>query len=163
MMSGPLASAANQIDQIMAIMQQAFDPAWGEAWNRRQVTDALVMPNTHALLVDTEGGLLDPRSPGEAPAAGFLLARYAPGEAELLLIGVAPQWRGRGLGARLIALLRDHAAAHGAERIFLEMRQNNPAVALYHKAGFKPIGRRRNYYLLADGSRMDAITYALEI
>ncbi|MEO0057507.1 MAG: hypothetical protein RIT17_960, partial [Pseudomonadota bacterium] len=32
------------IDRIMAVMEAAFDPAYGEAWNRRQVADALSMP-----------------------------------------------------------------------------------------------------------------------
>lgn len=162
-MSAPLASANDQIDHIMAVMGCAFDPAWGEAWNRRQVSDALAMPNTFAFVVDPMGGPLEFPAPANAVAAGFLLTRYAPGEAELLLIGVRPEMRGRGIGKQLIAELRQHAQLHGVERIFLEMRENNPAVALYRRVGFEPIGRRRAYYLLADGSRMDAITYGMTI
>ncbi|KUO56628.1 MAG: ribosomal-protein-alanine acetyltransferase [Sphingomonadales bacterium BRH_c3] len=162
-MSGPVASAGSQLDHVMAIMEAAFDPAWGEAWNRRQVSDALTMPNTHAFVVNDAGELLDFAASPQTNATGFLLTRYAPGEAELLLIGVRPEMRGRGLGERLIAVLRDHARSHGAERIFLEMRENNPAAELYRKVGFEPIGRRRAYYLLADGTRMDAITYALSL
>ena len=44
-------SKAKQVDQIMAIMEAAFDPQWGEAWNRRQVEDALLLPNTFAILL----------------------------------------------------------------------------------------------------------------
>ena len=43
------------IDQIMAVMEASFDPARGEAWNRRQLTDALTLPNTFALLVSETG------------------------------------------------------------------------------------------------------------
>ena len=49
--------SATTIDRIMAVMEAAFDPAYGEAWNRRQVTDALAMPNTHALAVDADGAV----------------------------------------------------------------------------------------------------------
>jgi len=81
----------------------------------------------------------------------------------LLLIAVRPELRGKGLGQRLIALLSAEARSRGATRIFLEMRENNPAASLYTKVGFEPIGRRKSYYLLANGSRMDAITYGLTI
>lgn len=162
-MSGPITSVGSRLDYIMAVMEVAFDPRWGEAWNRRQVSDALITPNTFAFVVDPVGAMIDfPTQPGTI-AAGFVLTRYAPGEAELLLIGVRPEMRGNGLGTRLIDSLSHHAKARGAERIFLEMRENNPAVTLYRKVGFEPIGRRRAYYLLADGSRMDAITYGLSI
>lgn len=162
-MSAPLASANNQLDHVMAVMEAAFDPAWREAWNRRQVDDALAMPNTFAFVIDPAARLMQFPAPPNGIAAGFLLARYAPGEAELLLIGVRPEMRGHGLGERLIAELRAHAGMHDVQRIFLEMRENNPAAGLYRKVGFEPIGRRRAYYLLADGSRMDAITYGLSI
>ena len=33
----------DDIDRLMAIMQAAFDPAYGEAWTRRQVEDALLL------------------------------------------------------------------------------------------------------------------------
>ena len=36
-------------------MEAAFDPAYGEAWTRRQVGDALVLPNTHYLLCGPDG------------------------------------------------------------------------------------------------------------
>ncbi|WP_427969572.1 GNAT family N-acetyltransferase [Altererythrobacter sp.] len=148
------------IDQIMMVMEAAFDPAWGEAWNRRQVTDALTMPNTFALLVDENGNIVRPMG---SPAVGFVMTRNAPGEEELLLIAVMPEHRRKGIGRRLIEHLSTAARGRGARHIFLEMRSNNPAEALYRLVGFEPIGRRRDYYLLADGQRMDAITFGLSI
>lgn len=150
----------DQVDQIMAVMVAAFDPMWGEAWNRRQVSDSLALPNTSAILVDQAGKLLDPV---DGMAAGFLMARHAPGESELLLIAVLPEYRGRGLGAQLIHALRLQVQEMGSESIFLEMRQNNPAIHLYNKAGFVQIGERPAYYRMADGSTLDALTFALSI
>ena len=66
---------------------------------------------------------------------------------------------GRQLDADLLADERQR----GAERLFLEMRENNPARTLYEAQGFVPIGRRKNYYSLGDGARMDAITFGLEL
>lgn len=161
-----MTSTANEIDRIMAVMEAAFDPAFGEAWNRRQVSDALSMPSTHALVIGSQGQVIAATSHTDANAvvaAGFVLTRHAADEEELLLIAVTPQFRGRGFGEALIHHLFDRAKARGVRRIFLEMRRGNPAIHLYQKAGFEPIGRRPNYYRLADGSRVDAITFGRSI
>ncbi len=144
------------VDGIMIVMDAAFDPAFGEAWNRRQISDALIMPSTHALLIDAQGAVI---AGGEDDAAGFVLSRHAADEEELLLIAVMPQFRTLGLGKALIDHLFDAARERGAAKIFLEMRRGNPAVNLYRKVGFEPIGERPNYYRLVDGSRVDAITF----
>lgn len=149
----------DDLDRIMAVMTAAFDPYWGEAWTRRQVADSLLMPHTHYYLADWTGAV----PVDEAPAAGFALVRAAPGEEELLLIGVAPEVRGRGVGSALLRQLAAAAELRGADRIFLEMRANNPAENLYRRHGYWPIGRRHDYYRLADGTRLDAITFACSI
>lgn len=140
----------------MQVMQHAFDPAFGEAWNRRQISDALMLPSTHAQLIDASGE--DAMHSGEEPA-GFVLSRHAADEEELLLIAVSPMHRGLGLGRALIDRLFEAARSRGVKRIFLEMRRGNPAINLYCKAGFEPIGERSNYYKMSDGARIDAITF----
>ena len=147
------------INAIMRIMDAAFDPQWGEAWNRSQVASALILSHTHASLLGLDGTL--PADP--ADAVGFAIVRAAPGEEEILLIAVEPAARRRGVGRALIAMLAANARLRGAERLFLEMRENNPARSLYESNGFAPIGRRKNYYRLGDGARMDAITFGLDL
>ena len=147
----------DDLDRIMAVMQAAFDPAYGEAWTRRQVGDALVMPNTHYLLAGPDGG---PLCAGD-PAAGFTLSRGAADEEELLLIAVHPDYRGRGIGAALMARFIEEARQRGAERLFLEMREGNPAESLYRRCGFTTVGRRRAYYRRGSSRPLDAITFAL--
>lgn len=149
----------------MQVMDASFDPMYGEAWNRRQISEALSMPSTHAIVVDAagdeiEGELLlpDPRLP-----AGFVLTRHAADEEELLLIAVMPEWRGLGLGHMLFKHLFDHAKARRTNRIYLEMRRGNPAIHLYQKVGFEPIGERPNYYRFTNGNRVDAITFGRSI
>ena len=148
------------LDQVMAVMETAFDPHWREAGTRQQVANSLALPHTYAVLVDAEARLI---GDGEAEAGGFILARRAPGEEELLLIGVRPELRGRGLGRKLIETFARLALDGGAESIFLEMRANNPAETLYRECGFEPIGRRVDYYRTADGTRLDAITFARKL
>ncbi len=149
----------DDLDRIMEVMEAAFDPAFGEAWTRRQVSDSLVLPNTHYLLAADHGGPPDE----DEPAAGFALSRGAAGEEELLLIAVRPDLRGRGIGGALLDRFVAAAHARGATRLFLEMREGNRAEALYRRNGFETVGRRRHYYRRGSGSPLDAITFAREL
>lgn len=147
---------SDDLDRIMAVMEAAFDPEFGEAWTRRQVGDALVLPNTYYLLAGPDG-----RAPGEGEeAVGFVLSRGAADEEELLLIAVDPRHRGRGIGAALLDRYVATARSRGAERLFLEMREGNPAESLYRRHGFARVGRRRAYYRRGTGVPLDAITFA---
>ena len=148
----------DDLDRIMSVMEVAFDPHWGEAWNRRQVGDSLVLPHTHYRLICPAGAWPEE----DADAAGFYLARNLAGEEELLLFAIVPAMRGRGLGRKLLAQFKRDADRRGAHRLFLEMRDNNPAERLYRAAGFAPSGRRPAYYRLNDGTRLDAITFTYE-
>ncbi|MEP2736008.1 MAG: GNAT family N-acetyltransferase [Erythrobacter sp.] len=148
------------VASIMEVMEAAFDPTWGEAWNARQVSDALVMPSTFAILISENGQIVE--AVQEKPA-GFCISRHAPGEEELLLIGVKPEFRESGLGRKLILELVENARARDVTRLFLEMRANNPAEHLYRRLGFEPIGKRPKYYRLSNGQRMDAITFGLTV
>ena len=149
----------DDLDRLMAIMDTAFDPHWGEAWNRRQVGDALTTPATHYLLIDADSA---PPSPGK-DAIGFLLSRSSVEEEELLLIGILPVHRGRGLGRKLVDRYLAAARNRGARHIVLEMRENNEARVLYEAAGFREVGRRPDYYRTANGERIDAITFRRDL
>ena len=145
------------IDHIMLVMDAAFDPQWGERWTRRQVSDALMLSNTRAIIIDEMGQEIEPGS--NSDCVGFTMTRSAADEEELLLIAVHPDFRGRGLGSKLIQILKSSAEERGIAKIFLEMRSNNPAENLYRKMGFSPIGRRNNYYRTKNGDQLDAITF----
>jgi ribosomal-protein-alanine N-acetyltransferase len=149
----------DDLDRIMAVMTAAFDPEFGEAWTRRQVGDSLVMPNTHYLLAGPDGEAPAP----DEPAVGFVLSRGAAGEEELLLIAVRPEHRGKGVGSALIERFIGECTRRGTERLFLEMREGNPAERLYLAMGFEPVGRRRQYYRAARNGPLDAITYARDL
>jgi ribosomal-protein-alanine N-acetyltransferase len=88
--------------------------------------------------------------PGSLPV-GFVLARLAAGEAEILTIAVARARRGAGIGRQLMdAVLRELHAAR-AEALFLEVDETNaPAIALYRRLGFRQVGNRPDYYKHGD-------------
>ena len=149
----------DDVDRIMSVMGQAFDPHWGEAWNRRQIEDALALPSTGYVLAGRDGDWPE----AYEDAVAFALTRRAFDETELLLIAVTPAARGRGIGRLVLERVIAAAREHGSAKVFLEMRHNNPAEQLYRGFGFEPVGRRPAYYRLADGTRLDALTFALAL
>jgi tRNA threonylcarbamoyladenosine biosynthesis protein TsaB len=110
----------------------AFDRPWDEAALRA----LLAGPGVFALAGHHEGRM-----------AGFVLARAAGGEAEILTLAVLPAARRRGLGHALMRAAARRAAALGAESLFLEVGTENPAaLALYARLGFARVGARKGYY-----------------
>jgi ribosomal-protein-alanine N-acetyltransferase len=84
---------------------------------------------------------------GARAPVGFVLARLAAGEGEILTVAVARSHRRQGLGWRLMDAVLRELHAQRAEALFLEVDENNaPAIALYRQLGFREVGRRANYY-----------------
>jgi ribosomal-protein-alanine N-acetyltransferase len=84
--------------------------------------------------------------PDVAPV-GFVLARLAAGEAEILTVAVARSHRRHGLGWKLMDAVLRRLHAERAEALFLEVDENNTAaLALYRRLGFHQVGKRPNYY-----------------
>jgi ribosomal-protein-alanine N-acetyltransferase len=143
---------AGDIGVVEALMEDAFDPCFGEAWTRGQCLGVLAMPGVHLLLVWEDAG------DGGRPL-GFALSRLVLDEAELLLLAVARVARGRGVGGALLAAAAGDMRARGAASMHLEVRADNPAVRLYAAHGFSKQGERRAYYRGRDGRARDAWTF----
>ena len=142
---------SGDLDDVMTIMTDAFHRQFGEAWTRSQCAGILPMSGVSLTLARAADG---------GKPLGFSLFRSIAGEAELLLLAVAPGHRRQGIARRLLAEFIERAEADGATRVHLEVRDGNPAVGMYRAAGFEAAGRRRNYYQGSDGSRFDALTFA---
>ena len=72
----------------------------------------------------------------EEPGYGFVSA-----EIPELAIAVHPDWRGRGVGRRLLEALIDHARATAETGLSLSVSRKNPlALRLYESLGFNPHG-----------------------
>lgn len=69
----------------------------------------------------------------------------APGTVEIKKMYVVPEFRGQGLGHRILTELEQAAMAHGARRAILETGARNiEALALYAHAGYRPIPAYRD-------------------
>lgn len=90
---------------------------------------------------------------------GFVLARVAGDEAEILTLAVTPAARGKGLGRALLIAAANRSQKLGATSMFLEVGTDNPAaLALYAGLGFAKVGMRKGYY---DGT--DALVLRLPL
>lgn len=68
-------------------------------------------------------------------------------EAHVTNIAVRADFRGRGLGNRLLLDLQRTAVSYGSAKMTLEVRVSNEvAQRLYRKFGFEPAGIRPGYY-----------------
>lgn len=142
------------------------------------VADAEAMARLHAAMfsppwtADAMAGLLAHpgasahvvlRADGSALAA-MVVGRIAADEAEVLTLGVEAAARRAGLARRLIETLAADARRRGARRLFLEVAAGNvAAVALYGRAGFGEVGRRRGYYREAGRPAEDALLLARDL
>lgn len=103
-----------------------------------------------------EGPYLDGLSRGRIFALGvkfefevvaYITVMYLFDEAEIINIAVSEPLRRRGIGEKLLRHALQKCARRNTSRVFLEVRESNKgAKALYHKLGFKVIGRRKDYY-----------------
>ncbi len=102
-----------------------------DPWDAAAISALLVTPGTFAY----------------AHGDGFVLARAAGGEAEILTLAVRPEARGRGLGRALLQAAIKRARDAGSDAMFLEVGTENPAaLALYAGLGFTKVGDRKGYY-----------------
>lgn len=137
------------LEAVMRVMEDSFDPVFGEAWTGPQCAGLLPMPGVWLTLA---------RNGDEV--VGFALARIVVREAELLLLAVKREGQRRGIGKMLLDQFVSMAARRGAEHLHLEVRDGNHALGLYRRGGFREVGRRRNYYSGRDGQLYDALTLA---
>lgn len=144
----------SDVDDIANIHIMCFD----EAWTARILTRILAMPGVFALGVRPAA-----EACGQA-LAGFAIGRVAADECELLSLAVAPDSRGKGLGAMMLDAALMRAGSVNVRKFFLEVAENNiAALTLYEARGLAPVGRRPKYYENQDGSYTDALTMRVDL
>ncbi|CAO3372043.1 GNAT family N-acetyltransferase [Azospirillum argentinense] len=128
---------------VIAALQQGCFP--DDPWSGEAVASLIGQPGFFAALALREG------AGGDDPV-GFLLARVAADDGEIIAVGVRADARGQGTGRRLVAAALDGARSLGATALFLEVAEDNGmAQSLYKSCGFFAVGRRPGYYRRADG------------
>ena len=139
----------DDVAAIAALELEAFpDDAWTPDY--LQVAIEGKMPTVSILVADDEGGAV----------VGHALVSVVYEIAELQRISTTTGQRRRGIGGALLTASIDLARTAGAERLLLEVREDNAgAIAFYDRAGFVEIDRRERYY--RDG--VTGIVLALEL
>ncbi|WP_038036118.1 ribosomal protein S18-alanine N-acetyltransferase [Thermopetrobacter sp. TC1] len=134
-------------DAASLARMHALSFAQERPWSAEEFARLLAMPTCRGLLLEEDGRL-----------AGFILCQVADREGEILTLAVVPESRRRGHASRLLATAMADMVMSGVQRVILEVAVNNkPARALYESHGFRPAGRRPNYYLTQSGERVDAL------
>jgi ribosomal-protein-alanine N-acetyltransferase len=137
----------SDLEQVQRIEQESYRFAWTEGIfeDCLRVGYTCIVAEIDILLV------------------GYAVLSAGAGEAHLLNLCVAGNFRCRGLGRRLLLDMLSRVREAGASVVFLEVRPSNTAaIRLYQTLGFVQIGVRRGYYQDIDG-REDAIVLRLTL
>lgn len=130
---------------LAALHSQCFE----RGWNAEAMAGIVAMPGAVALLAQSEGG----------EPLGFVIARCAADEAEILTMGVVPSRRRCSVAEKLLGEVAGRLSGRGARNLHIEVAESNSAaLGLYEKIGFMRSGRRRDYYAAQGGLREDAVT-----
>lgn len=110
--------------------------SFSNVWTKENFESELTNP-TSVFLVALENG----------EVLGCIAMNNALGEGFISKIMVKQENRRQGIGELLLENLCDYARANNMLSLSLEVRQSNqPAISLYEKAGFKNLGKRKNFY-----------------
>ena len=124
----------------------------GDAWSEGLVAEGVSgrLPTVHYLVAEVDGAVV-------GHAAASIVADIA----ELQRIAVDRAHRRTGLATALLEEVRLLAVDTGADRLLLEVREDNAgAIACYEAQGFAEIARRRLYY--RDGATAVVLSLGLE-
>ena len=120
------------VSQVAMIERLCFSLPWTEACIAKELTNPL-----SCWLVAMDGDTV----------AGYIGSQSVLGEADIMNVAVAPQYRRRGIAEALLGELQQVLKAQGVYCLTLEVRvSNDTAIALYEKLGYREVGRRPNYY-----------------
>jgi ribosomal-protein-alanine N-acetyltransferase len=140
---------AHDIPDLAALHAKSFAEA---QWSAAQIVDSLSLTTSVAFVAQED-----------AAPQGFILCQTTDVEAEILTFCVDPVARRRGVGHRLLEAALAAVRKKNIRRIFLEVAADNQAaLALYEKAGFRPHGKRLGYYRRG-AQTVDAIMLGLDL
>lgn len=89
----------------------------------------------------------------DQPVGRLYVARWRE-EIRIMDIALLPDYRNRGIGSGLLRDLLEEAAVTG-KRLTIHVERYNPALRLYRRVGFEPVGETGVYLLLAVESPPD--------
>jgi ribosomal-protein-alanine N-acetyltransferase len=132
-------ATADDVLAVAALEQENLgDDAWSEGLVEQGVIGALPTVRYFVAEVDASDG---------QSVVGHAVASVVADIAELQRIAVDPAHRRTGVASALLDAVVDAAREGGADRLLLEVREDNAgALAFYAARGFVEVDRRRRYY-----------------
>lgn len=148
-------------DAILADAEALADihaTAFRHGWPAAEIEALIASANVRALVARTAGPM------GRRQPIGFVIARIAADEAEVLTIAVDPRQRGKGVGRALMEEAMRRLYYERVRSVFLEVDEGNgPALALYRRLGYVKVGQRGNYYRADEGTGANALVMRADL
>jgi len=118
--------------EILSLNQDNF----ADGWNEKMLLDAFDSGRFFVIGAFLENELI-----------GYVSFSLAISDADIEGVVVKKAFTGQGIGKKLMDNAHEFIKNKGADRILLEVRENNKiAKGLYEKAGYTTISVRKNYY-----------------
>ena len=106
------------------------------SWTAARVRNAITSRDTNVIVARQAGAIV-----------GFALMKYGDELAHLMLLGVAPTLRRRGIASALLEWLEATLRIAGVAVVQVEVRESNAvARAFYAARGYEQVGATRGYY-----------------
>ena len=122
---------------IARMSRDLIEHGLGWRWTPNSIRRCIRDPATNVAVAATEHGAI----------AGFAVMRYKDDEAHLILLGVDPAFRRRGMASALIGWHEKAALTAGIGTVYVEARATNAeARALYRGLGYHEVQLVRGYY-----------------
>jgi ribosomal-protein-alanine N-acetyltransferase len=142
------AMTLDDIEAVCRIDRASFPTPWPERSYRFELTRN---PAAQLFVAEQNGVAQE--------IIGYVGMWFIVDEVHISTLAVAPGFRRRGFGEKLLASALTFAASRCVNKTTLEVRvSNHSAIQLYRKYGFEIVGRRKAYYR---SNREDAYIMAL--
>lgn len=140
----------NTWEQVLAQLAQIESELFvHDAWSAAQINSLLAQPFNHIIYAIDE---LNQR------LIGYCIYSHIFEDAEILRIGTWSHYQQQGIASQLLTAMAQMCQVAGAERVLLEVREDNyAALAFYKKHEFEQIAVRKNYYDNHDTTKTHAL------
>ncbi len=124
------------LDEVVSLETTNVDTSW----SKNMFVGEMENPIASCFVMKNE----DPHQPR---VLGYICFRNVAEESELFKICVHPDYRGRGIGKRLMEFYVEFSRRRGTKTFHLEVHKSNqPAIRLYQLFSYECSGARRNFY-----------------
>lgn len=129
----------SDLNDVLAIEKDSFEDPWQEVDFLRWLRSKDNVGNVAAVQC--------PSSPSAQHVLGFFLYTRHPDHLSLVNLAVAPAWRRRGIGGRMVFHLSSKLKASRRERIITVVRESNLASQQFLRSlGFKATSVLRRHF-----------------